>query len=1086
MVHGFKRPLLRSNWSKKRMIRTSLSFGSLFLLLSVVLASFSFQLLTNGVAHAETPSQRPAIGINLGEPDPGSFTDAMKTSGDLLSTDGHTLVAVDSNGWPTADFQFYLWQGQSRTDGTYQVIFNGQADLSVSLGYATFSNQQYNAATNTTTVTMVVTTADNINFYLYFNNTKRTASSATNTGITGLKFFKPVSEGSTTSYDPSVIFTPYVAQAVAPYTYIRFMFGTNWNKSTTWSDRTTVDYATQHKMLPGENGFEGNQMAFEYMVKIANDNNKDLYIVVPDRANNDYITKLAQLLLYGSDGVNPYTSPQANPVWAPLKPSLKLYVEYTNEAWNFSFDQAHDLYDGPIGAQQEIANNPNSPLIFDGNTDGNLIWHRNYANRSLNVSNIFRSVFGDASMGSRVRPLLYWQYNNLNNTAQDELEFINDYYNNADGIQHVANPHPVNYYFWGGGGAVYFNSNNDGATSVDSLFASGVPQSSYQSMVSNEGTWARSYGLHFMSYEGSWGISGSVGDAGRVDPRAQQALLTSFNDFVQAGGENYTAGTFGQWDDFTIANTYPLVKGAAQINASDYSLPSVTLGTAISASGTTTIPGTAYDLTISGYDGAKSDVGQNVSYLIRIGNSDTYQVYLSVANDADGGKINVYADSELLTTVAVPNTGSKSSYQVVSAGTVTLSSGLHSLFLRPSANASNGTAGNVDALYVQPSSVSGTPATRPAPNGVPSYLQDLDIGGPALPGSVNTDNGTFTINASGYDIWNNIDAFHYVYEPVTGDTTIIARVTSLSHSSAYAKAGVMIRKSLDGTAANAASLFSNEPSTYFEDRLTDNGNTNHPPSVFANVPYWVKLVRTGDTFTGYGSTDGSNWTLMGSDTIVMGSTVYVGLALTSHNDGTLASATFDNVSVNGTAWTGSGTGGSGSTPTPTPTSTPTPTPTPIPTSTPTPTPTPSPTSTPTPTPTPSPTATPSPTPVPTGWTACAKEGGTCTFSGTQVVRYGANGHYNYQTATNSIKCNNGAFGDPINGTKKTCDVAPIPPTSWTKCADENGTCAVTGTVSVAYGANGKFIYKTESSNTACNNSTFTDPIVGTVKACYYK
>ncbi|GCE10587.1 fibronectin type III domain-containing protein [Tengunoibacter tsumagoiensis] len=154
--------------------------------------------------------------------------------------------------------------------------------------------------------------------------------------------------------------------------------------------------------------------------------------------------------------------------------------------------------------------------------------------------------------------------------------------------------------------------------------------------------------------------------------------------------------------------------------------------------------------------------------------------------------------------------------------------------------------------------------------------------------------------------------------------------------------------------------------------------------------------------------------------------------------------------------------------------------------TPTPTPTPSPTATPSPTPTPSPTATPSPTPVPTGWTTCANEGGTCTFSGTQVVRYGANGHYYYQTATGSIGCNNTVFGDPIVGTFKSCSVAPVPPTSWTKCADENGTCAVTGTVTVAYGASGKFIYKTESSNTACNNSTFTDPIVGTVKACYYK
>ena len=120
-----------------------------------------------------------------------------------------------------------------------------------------------------------------------------------------------------------------------------------------------------------------------------------------------------------------------------------------------------------------------------------------------------------------------------------------------------------------------------------------------------------------------------------------------------------------------------------------------------------------------------------------------------------------------------------------------------------------------------------------------------------------------------------------------------------------------------------------------------------------------------------------------------------------------------------------------------------------------------------------------------GWTKCADENGTCNFSGTMVVRYGANGSYNYQTATNSIGCNNSVFGDPIVGTYKACYVAPVPPTGWTKCADENGTCNVPGTVTVAYGASGKFYYKTVSGSIACNNSTWGDPIVGTYKACYY-
>ncbi|MEI9984560.1 MAG: hypothetical protein WDN69_15960 [Aliidongia sp.] len=40
-------------------------------------------------------------------------------------------------------------------------------------------------------------------------------------------------------------------------------------------------------------------------------------------ASDDYVTKLAQLLAYGSDGVNPYTSPQADPVYPPLTPTSR-------------------------------------------------------------------------------------------------------------------------------------------------------------------------------------------------------------------------------------------------------------------------------------------------------------------------------------------------------------------------------------------------------------------------------------------------------------------------------------------------------------------------------------------------------------------------------------------------------------------------------------------------------------------------------------------------------------------------------------------------------------------------------------------
>ena len=144
-------------------------------------------------------------------------------------------------------------------------------------------------------------------------------------------------------------------------------------------------------------------------------------------------------------------------------------------------------------------------------------------------------------------------------------------------------------------------------------------------------------------------------------------------------------------------------------------------------------------------------------------------------------------------------------------------------------------------------------------------------------------------------------------------------------------------------------------------------------------------------------------------------------------------------------------------------------------------------------PPPSPAA-PAPT---TGWTGCADEGGSCSFDGTRQVRYGANGVYAYRTASGSIGCDNGTFGDPIYGVVKGCSyagaaastpVATTPPAttaSWTDCAGEGSTCSFQGTRQVRYGANGVYTVKAATGSISCDNATFGDPLYGTVKSCSY-
>jgi hypothetical protein len=129
------------------------------------------------------------------------------------------------------------------------------------------------------------------------------------------------------------------------------------------------------------------------------------------------------------------------------------------------------------------------------------------------------------------------------------------------------------------------------------------------------------------------------------------------------------------------------------------------------------------------------------------------------------------------------------------------------------------------------------------------------------------------------------------------------------------------------------------------------------------------------------------------------------------------------------------------------------------------------------------------------WTTCANEGGTCTFTGTREVRFGANGIYTSKVVTGSTPCTTAVFGDPNRGVAKTCSyssatsAAPTTSTasssSWIDCAGEGSTCTFTGTREVRYGANGSYVTKTFTGSVVCSNAAFGDPAHGLLKSCSY-
>jgi alpha-L-rhamnosidase len=131
-------------------------------------------------------------------------------------------------------------------------------------------------------------------------------------------------------------------------------------------------------------------------------------------------------------------------------------------------------------------------------------------------------------------------------------------------------------------------------------------------------------------------------------------------------------------------------------------------------------------------------------------------------------------------------------------------------------------------------------------------------------------------------------------------------------------------------------------------------------------------------------------------------------------------------------------------------------------------------------------ANPGPSGAPTGYTECAAENGTCSFSGTRSVAFGANGIFTYQTLTGGTACDNAVFGDPDYGVAKSCYTGPVAigPNGSTFCAPENGICAFTGTQTVAYGAGSSFTEKSLTAGTPCDNAVFGDPDYGVVKACF--
>jgi hypothetical protein len=202
--------------------------------------------------------------------------------------------------------------------------------------------------------------------------------------------------------------------------------------------------------------------------------------------------------------------------------------------------------------------------------------------------------------------------------------------------------------------------------------------------------------------------------------------------------------------------------------------------------------------------------------------------------------------------------------------------------------------------FVAPPNAARNLVVTPVTPGSALPLTSSDIGAVGAAGSMSIAGGVYTIRASGFDIWSTSDEFHYAYMPWTGDGTITARVDSIALADQWTKAAVMFRETLAANSRMAMTLVSGSRGVDFEWRGTTGGAAEPAGQydVVTRAPYWVRLRRAGNVFTAFVSADGSTWRQHGTPaTIVMPAAVQVGLAVTSHNDGQIATAAFSSVTV---------------------------------------------------------------------------------------------------------------------------------------------------------------------------------------------
>ncbi len=186
---------------------------------------------------------------------------------------------------------------------------------------------------------------------------------------------------------------------------------------------------------------------------------------------------------------------------------------------------------------------------------------------------------------------------------------------------------------------------------------------------------------------------------------------------------------------------------------------------------------------------------------------------------------------------------------------------------------------------------------RAKPPTLPKGWSSADIGNVGVSGEADFLNGDFNLLASGGDIWETADAFHFASRPLEGDGSIIARVVSVQYTDPWAKAGLMLRENDSAGSKYVFMGFTGQGGSVLQSRAAADGISASADGPEAKLPHWVRLLRSGNIFSSFISADGTNWVATGSVTNRLNKNLAAGLALSAHNNSVLNSTLFDHVTV---------------------------------------------------------------------------------------------------------------------------------------------------------------------------------------------